>query len=246
MIKSPKMPLIILLSGLLGCAGGNTKVPLTPDEIIRLKNESTVYFSENKAPEFIWWTTNILGGSVRHSLHEIRTVFDVSISLKEINVSLKEKIIDILQNQYEFKNIRTVENNSGYEDQREFRERLEGRKKFDLKTNFWQLWPTRSYLGLEPEEAFYQFQYSGVLRLIDLNSGKVMHQHLCYYPWKGRLVGLNITPPVEGSWLGPVSWELEADFSALVANQGKRLHYLIDIAIDHCAQEFINDLLGVR
>ncbi|MGD9850011.1 MAG: hypothetical protein AB7T38_01970 [Nitrospirales bacterium] len=110
-------------------------------------------------------------------------------------------------------------------------------KVIEIKTDFWHLFPTYSRQSLNPEETSYQFQYSGFIRFVDLDTVSVIHQHSCYYPSKTEHVGQWLQPEAS-SLLDVPTWENAMSVPELIDQQGANIRIQIQNVVTHCLQEF--------
>ena len=245
-VKIPIGLWLVLLFGLYGCGGGNAKVLLSLEDVAELKNASHVYIVDYPSPEFAWWIMPYslpFTGVVNLNLEKVEKWLELPSPLELIDPThtLRNQIMATLEDKYHFTNLALPQGVSLNENLMDLRKNLREGKVIDIQTYFWDLVPTGSENGdfLPPKKMPYQFQYSGIIRFIDLDGPSVIHQHLCHYPPEMAIYGEGLRPKEYGSFsLERPTWVNSMHVPELIENRGEKLQTQIHKAVTHCLQEF--------
>lgn len=237
---------LVLLFGLYGCGGGNAKAQLSLEEVTELKGSSHVYIVDYPSPEFAWWIMPYslpFTGVVNLNLEKVEKKLELSSPLELIDPTstLRDQIMATLENRYHFTNLALPHGGSLEENLMDLKEKLGEGKVIDIQTYFWELVPTGSENGdfLPPKKMPYQFQYSGIIRFINLDGPYVIHQHLCHYPPEMTNMGRWLRPKEYGSFaMAKPTWVNSMHVPELIENRGEKIQNQIHKAVTHCLEEF--------
>lgn len=237
-----RIGLLMVFVCVSGC-GGNAKVRLSTEDVARLKKAPQIYIVGYATPEFGWWIHHHdsipYSKIVKYNLEEVEKWLNVTFFLKleDPTITLTHALVNTLQNQYSFRNVMPIKYSS--DDIMGLRKVLGRAIVIDIKTNFWHMYPATSRRSLEPPKRSYQFQYSGLIRIVDLTTLSVIHQQQCQYPPQSRNIESFLVPKSPSLWAMP-TWENAMKVSELIELQGGRIQSQINQAVKHCTQEFQN------
>lgn len=236
---------LALMFGLYGCGGGNAKVQLSLEDLAELKSASHVFIVDYPSPEFAWWIMPYslpFTGVVNLNLEKVQKWLELPSPLELMDPAriLKERIMATLEEKYHFTNLALPEGLLD-DDLMDLRNKLKHGKVIDIKTDFWKLVPTGSETSqfLDPKKESYQFQYLGIMRVIDLNNPSVIRQRECHYPPENTNMGGWLRPKEYGSFsMAKPTWVNSMHVSELIGQHGEKIQNEIHKAVTHCLQEF--------
>ena len=243
---------LVLLLAVYGCGGGKANMHLSLEEVAQLKHAPHVYIVDYPSPEFTWTIMNspfnrfpliVPNAVVSLNLEEVEKWLELPapLELRDPTHSLRDLIMATLEKKYHFTNLVLPEGVWGDDDLRDLKETLTEGKVIDVKTEFWQIVPT-SYPGERfrpPEKHTYEFHYSGIVRVIDLEETHVIHQRPCHYPSQYQNMGGWLRPKVLGSFsMERRVYVNSMSVPELIENRGEKIQTQIHQAVRHCLEEF--------
>ncbi|MCA9463714.1 MAG: hypothetical protein KC590_16485 [Nitrospira sp.] len=231
---------LVLLLAVYGCGGGNAKNRLTKDDLNHLRNASHLYIIHYATPPFGWWFAFGIfpfpSSMHKLNLSDAQKKLNISntVSLEDPTFALKGKVSHFMREQMRFSNITSLPAGFPKDDIMFLKQELGTGKVIDLRTIFWQFYPVYSRQPLQPEKESYQFQYSGIVRVIDLDTLSVIHQVPCHYPPKSRNNGQMLSPKESGTLFSVPTWENPLKVSEIFDGHGLKINEQVYLAVRHC------------